>query len=54
VWQLVGAPWAMPVWALLVEYGALLGAALWLWRRKRLLSGTELKSSPAPPSTSAP
>ncbi len=54
VWRLVGVPWAMPVWALLVEYGALLGAALWLWRRKRLRSGAELNSSPAPPSTSAP
>ena len=37
-WRLVGVPWAMPVWALLVEYGALLGAVLWLWRRKRLRS----------------
>jgi alpha-1,6-mannosyltransferase len=54
VWRLVGVPWAMPVWALLVEYGALLGAALWLLRRKRLRSGAELNSSPAPPSTSAP
>jgi len=55
VWRLVGVPWAMPVWALWVEYGALLGAVLWwLWRRKRLLSGSELNSSPAPPSTSAP
>ncbi len=54
VWRLVGAPWAMPVWALLVEYGALLGAALWLWRRKRLRSQAELNSSPAPPPASAP
>jgi hypothetical protein len=37
VWQLVGTPWAVPAWALLVEYGALLVAALWLWRRERLL-----------------
>jgi hypothetical protein len=37
VWRLAGVPWAVPVWALLIEYGALLGAALWLWRRKRLL-----------------
>jgi hypothetical protein len=36
-WQLVGMPWAVPAWALLVEYGALLVAALWLWRRDRLL-----------------
>ena len=27
----VGLPWG-PVWALLVEYGALLGSALWPWR----------------------
>ncbi len=38
VWRLVGVPWAVPVWALLVEYGALLGAALWLWRRGRITS----------------
>jgi alpha-1,6-mannosyltransferase len=37
VWRLVGVAWAVPVWALAVEYGALLGAALWLWRRRRLL-----------------
>lgn len=36
-WQLVGVSWAVPTWALLVEYGALLVAALWLWRRERLL-----------------
>ncbi len=51
VWQLAGVPWAVPEWALLVEYGALLGAALWLWRRNRLGRGAELSSSP---STSAP
>jgi len=39
VWQLAGVPWAVPGWALLVEYGALLGAALWLWRRNRLGRG---------------
>ena len=55
VWQLVGVRWAVPAWALWVEYGALLGAALWwLWRRTRPLSGSQLKSPPAPPSTSAP
>lgn len=53
-WRQVGVPWAMPVWALLVEYGALLGALLWLWRSKRVRSRAELNSSPAPPSTSAP
>ena len=41
VWQLAGLPWAVPGWALLVEYGALLGACLylaspWLWRKTRL------------------
>src|SRR5262249_55936416 len=54
VWQLVGVAWAVPVWALWVEYGALLGAALWLWLRKRPRSETELNSSSAPSSTSAP
>jgi alpha-1,6-mannosyltransferase len=34
VWGLGGVPWAMPGWALGVEYGALLGAALWLWHRR--------------------
>lgn len=53
-WRLAGVPWAMPGWALLVEYGALLGAGLWLWRSKRLRSGAGLNSSPTPPSTSAP
>jgi alpha-1,6-mannosyltransferase len=53
-WQLVGVAWAMPVWALLVEYGALLGAVLWLWRSKRLRSGPELNSPTTPPSPSAP
>jgi alpha-1,6-mannosyltransferase len=52
VWQLVG--WAVPAWALCVEYGALVGAASWLWRRKRLRWGAELNSSSAPPSTSVP
>jgi len=51
VWQLAGVPWTVPAWALFVEYGALLGAALWLWRRNRLGRGAELSSSP---STSAP
>ena len=51
VWQLGGGHWAVPRWALLVEYGALLGAALWLWRRNRLGRGAALSSSPA---TSAP
>ncbi len=37
VWRLAGVSWAVPLWALLVEYGALLGASLWLWRRERLL-----------------
>ncbi len=53
VWR-SAVPWAMPVWALVVEYGALLVAALWLWRRKLLRSRAELNSSAAPPSTSAP
>jgi alpha-1,6-mannosyltransferase len=48
VWQLAGMPWAVPGWALLVEYGALLGAALWFWRRNRLGRIAELSSSPSP------
>lgn len=56
VWQLAGVPWAVPGWALLVEYGALLGASLWLaslrlWRRNRPGRPAELSSSP---STSTP
>jgi hypothetical protein len=46
-WRLVGVPWAVPVWALLVEYGALLVAALWLWRRTgRLTSPPSSCSTP--------
>ena len=37
-WQRVGVRWGMPIWALLIEYGAVLAAALWLWGRKRLTS----------------
>jgi hypothetical protein len=47
VWRLIGMPWAVPGWALLFEYGALLGGALWLWRRNRLGRGAELSSSPS-------
>ena len=54
VWRLVGVPWAVPVWALVIEYGALVAAAWWRWRRKRLQSGLEFDSSPNPPSTSGP
>jgi hypothetical protein len=53
VWRR-GASWAVPAWALLLEYGALLGAASWLWRRKRLEWGAGLNSSSAPPSRSVP
>jgi cbb3-type cytochrome oxidase subunit 1 len=54
VWQLGNARWAVPAWALLFEYGALFGATLWLWRRKRLRSAAEINSSAAPPSTAVP
>jgi alpha-1,6-mannosyltransferase len=54
VWQLGNARWAVPAWALLFEYGALFGAALWLWRRRRLRSAAEINSSAAPPSTAVP
>ncbi len=48
VWRLVGVPWAVPLWVLLVEYGVLLGAALWLWRRTgRLTSPPSSCSDPA-------
>ena len=47
-WQLVGVPWGVPAWALLVEYGAVLGAAAWLRRRGRLPSGAALSPAPAP------
>jgi hypothetical protein len=53
VWQLGSARWAVPAWAISFEYAALLGAALWLWRRKRLRGGAELNSPPAQP-TSVP
>jgi alpha-1,6-mannosyltransferase len=54
VWRRAGVPWVVPVWALVIEYGALVAAAWWLWRRKRLRSRFEFDSSPTPPSTSAP
>jgi hypothetical protein len=53
VWQLGGAHWVVPAWALLVEYGALLAAALWLLRRERLRWSPEITPRAAPP-TSAP
>ena len=54
VWQLSGAPWAVPGWALLIEYGAPLAAAVWLWRRKRPEWGPEIDSSSVPPSRTVP
>jgi hypothetical protein len=47
-WMRQGTTWTAPAWALLVEYGALAGAAAWLWRR------AGLSPASAPPSTSAP
>ncbi len=44
-WGLVGVPWAVPGWALLVEYGALVGAVFWLWRSKRLRLDADLNPS---------
>jgi hypothetical protein len=35
-WLRLGANWAVPQWALAVEYGALACGAAWLWRRERL------------------
>lgn len=31
-WRRVGVPWGVPGWALAVQYGAVLLAALWAWR----------------------
>jgi alpha-1,6-mannosyltransferase len=47
VWRLVGVPWVVPVWALLIEYGVL-AAALWQCRRNTCLRGSELESSSRP------
>jgi len=48
VWRRAGLPWAVPVWALLVEYGALLGATLWMWaRRDRITSPPSSRSPPS-------
>jgi hypothetical protein len=30
-WRRVGVPWGVPVWAVAVQYGAVLAAALWVW-----------------------
>src|SRR5262249_25711849 len=43
-WLRLGATWAVPPWALFVEYGALACGAAWLWRRERLRSGAELSA----------
>jgi hypothetical protein len=53
VWQQTGT-WGVPAWALLVEYGALLGAALWLWRSERLRSAPALSATPAASTPSVP
>jgi hypothetical protein len=34
-WRRVGVPWGVPVWALGAQYGAVLAAALWVWRGTR-------------------
>lgn len=55
VWQRPRAPWAVPGWALLIEYGTLVGAALWLlWRRKRPLWAPRVSSSVPPSTTTVP
>jgi len=47
VWQLPAGSWAVPEWALLVEFGALLGAATWLlWRRKQVSARSPSYSTP--------
>jgi hypothetical protein len=47
VWALAprGAPWAVPTWALLVEYGALTIAAGWTWLRSRREAALEDRHS---------
>jgi hypothetical protein len=48
-WRLVGVPWGVPSWALWVEYGALLGSVLWLWRGTgQLISPPSSRSTPPP------
>ena len=49
-WGQVGVSWGVPAWAMGVEYGALLGAVLWVWQRRRLGSAPPLSS----PSASVP
>ena len=44
-WRRVGVPWGVPVWVLVVEYGPMLGAAVWFWRRNRVPGLTSPPSS---------
>jgi alpha-1,6-mannosyltransferase len=51
-WRQVGVPWGLPAWVLVVEYGALLGAAVWLWRRNRVTRPTSARPTcPTPPAS---
>jgi hypothetical protein len=51
-WQRVGVPWGVPIWVLVIEYGALLGAAVWLWATRRVARPTSPPPSrPTPPSS---
>ena len=51
-WQRVGVPWGVPVWVMVVQYGPLLGAAIWAWGRNRIPRPTSAPSTfPTPPSS---
>jgi len=52
-WRRVGVPWGVPVWVLVVEYGALLAAVIWCWSCSRLSRPTSSAPprSPSPPSS---
>ena len=47
-WRLVGVPWGVPSWALVVEYGALLVSGLWVWRSRSTLTSPPSRY-PTPP-----
>jgi hypothetical protein len=48
-WQRVGVPWGVPAWMLVVEYAALLVAAVWLWRTGPTSARPRSRTPPASP-----
>ncbi len=51
-WQRDGEPWGVSAWVLVVEYGALLGAAVWSWRIEEASAPTSARSTyPTPPAS---